>query len=285
MIHVPSKFQPTINTVYPHENREEYERWFFENYKGDVSDREYLPILFCAYHVNNSYGQDKRARYDLQAFVDSLPANKKYFCLSQYDDGVGVDFKGKDVLIFDMSKPSAYQIPLMCEPHSYVHDGSKKYFASFVGSRTHELRDSVFALQYSEGYYISGIKHDINHYCKIIAQSIFGLCPRGYGFSSFRIIECMQYGTIPVFISDEFIFPHNLDFLEYGVIIEAKDAGRIDEILKAITPEQIIHKQDRIQQLYRSHFSYEGCQQKIIEHLCLPELSTMEAIREDITGL
>jgi len=271
MINVPAKFQPKINTFYPPENWTEFERWFFENYKEDVSDREYLPIFFCAYHVNNNYGQDKKARYDLQEYIDSLDPNKKYFTLSQYDDGVMVHWRGKDVLEFNMSKNSGFPIPLMCEPHSYKHDGSKKYLASFVGQRTHDLRQSVFALQGQDGYYISGVIHQIDHYCKIIAQSIFGLCPRGYGISSFRILECMQYGTIPVYISDDFIFPHNLDFMDYGVIIESKDAHRIDEILKAIEPAQIIRMQDKIAELYQSHFSYEGCRQKIMEHLCLSE--------------
>jgi len=269
MIHIPAIFQPKINTTYPAENREEYERWFFENYKRDVSDREYLPILFCGYHVNNQYGQNKQARYDLQAFVNTLDIRKKYFTISQYDDGVGVDWKGKDVLVFDMSKKSAYQIPLMCEPHSYVHDGGKKYLASFIGSRTHELRDKIFALEGNDGYYISSKTHYIDKFCEVLASSIFGLCPRGYGLNSFRIVECMQYGTIPVYISDDFIFPHNLDFLDYGVVIEVKEAGKIDEILKAITPEQIISKQDKIKELYHSHFSYQGVMDRINEHLCL----------------
>jgi len=240
-----------------------------QNYKGDVSSREYLPILFCGYHVNNQYGQNKQARYDLQAFVNALDSSKKYFCLSQYDDGVGVDWKEKDVLVFDMSKKSAYQLPLMCQPHSYEHDGSKKYFASFIGSRTHGIRDKVFALEGLDGYYISSNVHSIAKFCRVVAGSIFGLCPRGYGLNSFRIVECMQYGTIPVYISDDFIFPHNLDFMDYGIIIEAKDADRIDEILKQVTPEQIINKQDKIKELYHSHFSYQGVMDRINEHLCL----------------
>ena len=268
MIHVPKVFQPKINTVYPHENYIEFERWFLENCSCDVNGREYLPILFCGYHVNNNYGQDTKAKYDLQAFVNELDSSKKYYCISQYDDGVGVDWKGKDVLEFNMSKKVGYPIPLMCQPHSYNVGGNRKYFASFVGNKTHEIRSNVFSLEGVEGYYVSAINHNIHNYCRVISQSIFGLCPRGYGINSFRIVECLQYGTIPVYISDEFIFPYNMDFEEYGVVIEKHDVNRIDEILKGITPEQIIKKQDKIQELYNSHFTYKGVGDRIIEYLC-----------------
>jgi len=36
-------------------------------------------------------------------------------------------------------------------------------------------------------------------------MSKFALCPRGYGKTSFRIQEALQYGAIPVYISDEYL--------------------------------------------------------------------------------
>jgi len=264
----PDIFKPKICTQYPPENVTEYERWFGENFVNR-SKYEYLNIYWTAYYVNNQYGQNKEAIYILQRYLNELDTSKKYFTIIQYDDSILNDVSHLDLIRFEMSKKIGYQLPLMAQPHSYVPTGKKKYFASFIGSRTHPLRDKVFALEGTEGYYISASHHSINLYCKIVAESIFGLCPRGYGMNSFRIVECMQYNTIPVYLSNEFIFPHNLDFLEYGVIIEEKDADRIDEILRTITPEQIIMKQDRIKELYHSHFTYQGCQEKIMEHLLL----------------
>jgi hypothetical protein len=102
MVQTPDWVRPHINVDYPSCNKLIFEEWFYENYDGDVSEREYLPIFFTSYQVNNSYGQDKVAMQRLQDYVDTLPNDKKYHTSCQYDDGVGVDWKGKDVLEFNM---------------------------------------------------------------------------------------------------------------------------------------------------------------------------------------
>src|SRR6476620_5596163 len=106
MIEVPQEFRPTINTVYPPSNFYEFERWFGDNYKENL-DREYLGVYWCGYQVNNNYGQDVEAMYRLQSFVDSLPRDKRYFTVVQYDNGCGVDFKDLDIVTFGMS----YRLP------------------------------------------------------------------------------------------------------------------------------------------------------------------------------
>jgi hypothetical protein len=267
MIHVPSQFQSVINTCYPPENHIIFEKWL-EGNAIPSTERVHLPVQWTSYYVNHNYGQDRRANYDLQEYLNGLDTSKKYWTVVQYDDSILNRVDHLDILRFEMSKNIGYPIPLLCMPHSYQSDGRRKYFASFVGQKTHEIRDFVFRLTGTPLYYVSGIIHTIDHYCKIISQSMFGLCPRGYGLNSFRIVECMQYGTIPVYISDEFIEPFGIDFNEYGVKIEKKDAHRIDEILKAIPTYDIMKKQDRIKELYESHFTFEGCRTQIQKHLC-----------------
>lgn len=158
---IPSKFQPTINVVYPKENFVEFERWFGENYNGCKTDREYLGVYWCGYQVNNNYGQNKEAMNELQIFIDQLPRDKKYFSISQYDDGVGIDFKDLDIFVFDMSKKSSFNIPLLCMEHSFNKEVEKDIFASFIGKRTHPIRDNIFGLDYIDGYYISEQEHSI----------------------------------------------------------------------------------------------------------------------------
>ena len=95
-------------------------------------------------------------------------------------------------------------------------------------------------------------------FCDIISHSLFGLCPRGYGLNSFRIAECMQYETIPVYISDEFINCFDANFQEYGIIIEAKDADKIEQILKNYSDLEIIDKQLKIRDIYKKYYTYDG---------------------------
>lgn len=217
MIYVPDEFKPIINTIYPHENYDIFESWVCKQ-NLPQTEREWLPIQWTAYFVNNMYGKDVEAMYRLQSFINSLPTDKKYATCVQYDDGVLVDVSRLDLLQFNMSENIGVPIPLLCQPHSYRHNGVKNIFASFIGSHTHPIRESIFQIR-NDDFYISDRVHDINEFCSILARSTFGLCPRGYGLNSFRIAECMQYNTIPVYISDEFVEPFYIDFNEIGVKI------------------------------------------------------------------
>ena len=265
MINVPSEFTPTINTIYPFENIFIFEDWVTRQYIPQT-EREYLPIQWTAYHVNNSYGNDKQAIDKLQKYVDNLPRDKKYWTICQYDDGIIIDLKDLDVLQFSMSKKVGVEIPLLCMPHSFEWDGRKRRFASFIGTHTHPIREHVFNIL-NPDYYISDRGHDINQFCDIISESLFGLCPRGYGLNSFRIAECMQYLTIPVYISDEFVNPFDLDFREFGIIIEERDADRIEQILGSISYLEIVDKQERIGEIYKEYYTYEGALNNIIKIL------------------
>jgi hypothetical protein len=268
MIETPDWLRPRINTVYPPSNFTEFERWFGENYQGDVSDREYLPIYWCGYQVNHGYGKDAVAMARLQSFVDGLPADKKYFSISQYDDSVGVDFKGKDVLIFDMSKTASNRvpIPLIGQPHPYKFSGEKKYLANFIGSRTHPIREKVFALAGTEGFYISDKPHDIETYCRIISESWFTLCPRGYGANSFRIAESLQYGSIPVYISDEFIEPFNQQ--HFGLKRLEHHIPYLSSLLLEYLMEDDLDKSTGFYaDAYNKYYTYEGCREQILKYL------------------
>ena len=265
MIEVPDEFLPSIGVVYPHENWIVFEEWVAKQLPI-ISEIEYLPIQWTAYFVNNGYGNDVLALHKLQQFIDRLPKDKKYWTIVQYDDGILVDVSGIDLLQFNMSKNIGVPIPLLCMEHSYVHTQDKSILASFIGSHTHPIREHIFKISNAE-YYISDEQHDINRYCKILANSIFGLCPRGYGLASFRATECMQYGTIPVYISDEFIIPFGVDFEGYGVLIKEEDAHRIEEILSNFTMLQIIEKQNNIKKYYEEYYTYTGAFNKIKEYL------------------
>lgn len=253
---VPEEFKPKIKVTYPPENYCIFEEWVSSNYTSNAS-RKYLPIHWTSYHVNNKYGTIKSVVKKLQDYIDGLPKSEKYWTICQYDDGVLIDFKDLDVLVFSMSKKTGKEMPLVCMPHSYNQKRKKDIFASFIGKETHPIRKHVLNIQ-SPNYYISKENHNIHKYCEIIDRSIFGLCPRGYGLNSFRTSECMQYETIPVYISNEFIEPFDNNFEEYGVKISEKDANKIEQILSSITEDQIEEKRKKIKENYNKYYTYDG---------------------------
>lgn len=257
-----SKFIEPIKVEYPPNNKKIFEEWFFENYTSCNTDRELLPIFPTSFHVNNGYGAKKE---ELQMYCDTLDEGKKYFIICQYDDGCMVDWKGKDVLEFNMSKNTGVTIPLLCMPHPYKFIEKKKYVANFIGSRTHPIRNELEKFKGLDEWYISFEPHNIEDYCRILSESIYTICPRGYGLNSFRISEGLQYNSIPIYISDEFVLPFSIDFTKYGVLIPSENLFNglkltTDRFLGYLTHENL-------QDVYNAHYTYNGCFKNIINYL------------------
>lgn len=260
-------FEKTINVDYPPGNRPIFEEWMKSQYFSVLTDRNYLPILWTSFHVNNKYGTDKNAIKRVQDFIDGLNTNEKFYTVCQYDDGVLVDLSRIDIINFNMSKKVGIEMPLLCQPQPYKFTTQKKWLANFVGSKTHSLRESANIIKNNPDYYISFDHHNIETYCRILHESVFTLCYRGYGANSFRISESMQYGSIPVYISDEFIKPFDANFEDYGVMINENDAARIGEILESISHNEIISKQEKLHHYYNEYYTYEGALKQIIKYL------------------
>lgn len=274
MIYVPEKFQPKHPFKYPSDNEIEYERWYFENYDYQEAEREYLPIFWTGYYCKHKFGQHKPAMVDLQKFLNTLDRSKKYYTIVQYDGGIQNDISHLDIQVFSMSGGRTdYPLPLISQAHSYsLHIiGQRSIIANFIGKVTHPIREIfINSIPFSHKYFISTNRHDLNEYCLTLSNSIFTLCPRGYGPTSFRIQEALQYGSIPVYISDEWVIPHNIPFTDYGVLIDAADAHRVHDILMSISPEEIKRKQEAIPEVYRKYYTYEGCGDMIMLHLKNP---------------
>jgi hypothetical protein len=260
---VPPELQPKQTHKYPPDNDYEFERWLKDNIKPQEligKERTYLPILWTAYWCNNGYGQKDKAKRTLQRFIDSLPRSKKYWSVVQYDDGPMVDFKDLDIKIFGMSGGRIdYPIPLLCQPHKYEFPGIKKdIFCSFVGGDTHPIRlELVKEFEGKPDCYVTLKKHSMEDYCRILARSKYSLAPRGYGLSSFRCQEAINYGAVPVYISDTFIFPYNDEFP--GICCHVKD---LPDCLPH-DPSDLLKQVEEQKHLY----TYVGCKQKILENI------------------
>lgn len=270
MVNVPSYFRPKAMFQYPPDNEIDFERWYFENFrKENMGSRTYLPIMWTAYLVKNNYGKSVRALKKLQEFIDSLDKTKKYYTIVQYDDGPLVDLSGIDIKVYSMSgKPIDYPLPLISMPHHYEFDIDRDIFASFVGRKTHPIRNKMMeALNGKREYYISSNTHSLHDYCKILSRSVFGLCPRGYGINSFRVQECLQYGAIPVIISDEVFTPHNIKEHHYGILVHSNDIGSIDQLLKDMSDGTILSLQSQMKYVYETFFTYKQTKKLILSSL------------------
>lgn len=258
----PSHFREKHPFPYPSDNTNEFERWFFDNVNPEeIKGRIYLPVFWTSFYVKNKYGKNKIAIADLQRFLNQIDKTKKYFTIVQYDDGILNNIANMDLKIFSMAGGRIdYPLPLICEPHKFKFDVEKDIFCSFVGAVTHHCRREIINnLSHLDGYYITDRKMPISEYCKVLARSKYVLCPRGYGKTSFRIMEALQYGAIPVYISDVHVFPHNDKTLSINL-----SPVQIPDIPSILNNFKYDHDPVNI---FEKYFTYESNKKIILEKI------------------
>ena len=258
------EFQKPIKVAYPAGNEIIFEQWLINN----CDHPDYLPINWCGYQVNNNYGKARIPMQNLQRFINSLGA-RKLWTVTQYDLGILTDISNLNIKVFGSGGGRIdFPIPLICQPHGVFQDETRTIFANFVGSITHPIRTKLVKSLFGKtDYYLSTEHHPIEDFCRILSKSLFTIAPRGFGLTSFRICEALEQGSIPVYISDEFIIPCHKDFNEYGVLIHSDQINEVDDILKSISEDQIISKQEAGKRVYEEMFSFQGCKQLILDNL------------------
>jgi hypothetical protein len=260
-INVPAEFRSHQIKNYPQDNFEPFEEWFGANYdeSRNKSDRAYLPIYWTSFYGNNRHGREKRSMKRLQFFLDHhIDRSKKYFTICQNDDSILNNISHLDIKVFGMgckSSEGTAQLPLVCQPHKYeFKETGRPIFASFIGSITHPIRQKlVDELQGKEGYFISTEPTSLHSYCYIMSQSQHVLAPRGYGATSFRIMEALQYGAIPVYwTEDDQLFGKGC--LTAGEFYAFKDKW---------SEGQVKHSK----MIFEQHYAYSAVANRIYENL------------------
>jgi hypothetical protein len=123
-------------------------------------------------------------------------------------------------------------LPLISEP---------AFLFSFLGRvSTHPVREQLIHLDSAASPCVDSDRAseqwpDYNYatsYQRLIADSKFILCPRGYGASSIRIFEVMAAQRVPVIISDEFRRPPNIPWDLFAVFVPERNVSEIPRILQ-----------------------------------------------------
>ena len=277
----PASISPTYPPYHTGEYLEEYffKRWNDENIQ---SDREYIDVFWTNNFCNSMFAGQQYE--NIQEQLDStLSSDKKYFTVSQFDDGPFEKFP-EDTLIFsaggNREGDNIIPIPLICSPipKELIPNKEKTILASFVGSRdTHPIRmDMCNHLSGKEGYEISAGNwsttvpmDNFKKFLDITCSSKFGLAPRGYGKSSFRMYEILQLGTVPVYISDVHYLPWSdeLDWNDFCVPVNEDEIEDIDAILKSIDDVEYNNLLENGKKVYEEYFTLEGMFKNIIKRL------------------
>jgi hypothetical protein len=277
----PASISPTYPPYHTGEYLEEYffKRWNEENIQ---TDRQYIDVFWTNNFCNSMFAGQQYE--NVQEQLDSvLSSDGKYFTVSQFDDGPFEKFP-EDTLIFsaggNREGDNIIPIPLICSPipKELISNKEKTIFASFVGSRdTHPIRmDMCKNLSGKDGYEISAGNwsttvpmDNFERFLDITCSSKFGLAPRGYGKSSFRMYEILQLGTVPVYISDVHYLPWSdeLDWNDFCVPVNEDEIEDIDSILKSISDVEYNNLLENGKKVYEEYFTLESMFKNIIKRI------------------
>ena len=178
----------------------------------------------------------------------------------------------------DVSFPLYYQHKQDYEPRMMEPGSSRQFFLTFKGHRyvaTNEtygvwVRDQLRYLHRPPSMIVltKCLAHHDDDDCAgdearyddysfgDLINTTFGLAPRGYGPTSYRLIELLSLNVIPVILQDRTILPFGewLDWSEFSVLVPERSVGSIPYLLRSISREKVRRMQERGKEVYLRHF-------------------------------
>ena len=295
-----SKFRPKSNyTSYPPYHSGPFIEEYFYNYyinNNIKTDRIYLSIFWTNINNNYQYNGDKKIKFE--DYLSSLDNNYKYFTVCQHEDLTdspklnmtpteeSLKKLPTDILIFSGSGKITDKYKsnnIICIPHvvSPISDPilnkKRDIFCSFVGAKTHPVRQELYDIyKDDEDFYFNmeewTIKINENkemEFKDIAERSIFSLCPRGNGPTSYRLWEVMQLGSIPVYIYDNKWVPweDEINWDDICIFIHVDEISCLKTYLKNISNERINEIRNNINLIYDKYFTLEKVCETIIRKI------------------
>ena len=85
-------------------------------------------------------------------------------------------------------------------------------------------------------------------YDEVMARSVFTLCPAGYGRWSFRFIEALLHGSIPVMLADDYVLPFadQVRWDDYAIVVPESQSLDVVQLLRALPVERVTRLQANI---------------------------------------
>ena len=154
------------------------------------------------------------------------------------------------------------------------------YLFSFVGDAgTHPVRQSILRLQHPGAKLIDTSQYcwDVRHkgspeqrrafeedYARVLRDSRFVLCPRGWSPSSVRLFETLKAGRVPVIISDQWTPPAGPDWQGCSICVSESEVACIPALLESLAPNSA-QMGEAARNVYEQWFAPDVCFHRIVE--------------------
>jgi len=243
-----------------------YDYWM--NRENKENSLIYLPIFWTCYY---KFDSDSLGHEELKKFMmNNLDPDKKYFTVLQGSDGFLGDIP-YNILTFASGTrvDRGITIPLVSpytdKYRSNILNTNRDIFCSFIGIivGTNDWNgiksDMVERLEEDNKYYFRTLYYEET--VEIMKRSVFTLCPRGFGPTSYRLYEAIAFGSIPIYIWGEYnLLPYQneLNWDDFSVIVHYSDMDKIKDIIENMSVDEINRKREKLIELYDNYFSMDA---------------------------
>jgi hypothetical protein len=205
----------------------------------------------------------------VQTLMGVLRPDVPYITVSQNDQGLPANEEipqMNNILVLSAGGYGHVPIPLLKQDESQVEPipHPRKWLVSYVGSLGHapdEMRQRMHDYFVNEsGVSFTQYYGKSDMWKNIMANSYMSLAPRGYGRTSYHIMETLQMGLIPIHVYIDVPWvPYLKLFRTLGFITTV---GELPQLLQTIngtmTPDDFRARELRIVGHRDSHFSVSG---------------------------
>ncbi|AZB71357.1 exostosin domain-containing protein [Synechococcus elongatus] len=168
----------------------------------------------------------------------------------------------------DISFPAMPLLDRQCYPTR-----ERSTLLSFRGANSHSVREQLQllhqppeieveliqqsywgALNYADAP--QGLSAEQQIYTELMARSRFSAAPRGHDVFSYRLLEVMAAGAVPVVLADDWVLPFSelLDWSKFSLQVAEEQCLELPQKLQVISTEQWQAMQQRSQQVYQQYF-------------------------------
>jgi hypothetical protein len=245
----------------------------------------YLPLFWIAiWKVVHEYPKDDVFRLiDLISDIyNSLNSQTRYYTIASevhcnkqsfpklpsnvHVYGPGYNYGEEEGII-------CHQIPLLPFRQKIYFNFKRDIFCSYVISGEYRCRKRLNDFLYG----CEGLGHDgfmvscrvpYYLYCELLSRSTFVLTPRGTNIAVYRLYEALQYGAIPVYISDKYSLPYaeEINWDNLAILVDQNDIEKIPSILRKITITRIRKMQNYGEWFIENYINFNKFCERIFSH-------------------
>lgn len=278
-------------------NIESHAAAWFRLHAGELNSQwAYLPVLWWNNSAAEMLATGKgpfRAVVLVQEFLDNLPPGKRV-TVSRGADGI-YERLPDNTVVFSAGGKGDFPIPHLTEAPDVPVRRERDILASFVGNiacggpvkdaphgasswdpngagatvrramaKVFSGAEDCLIVDQNIGTWSRGIPLEYVKFRQAAEQSWFGLAPRGYGKTSYRLYEMFHFGCIPVYIYDEPWIPYQdrLDWTEFSVLCHVSELPDLPQRLRSMPIAKREQMIEAAKPLIEDYFTQDGvCKQ------------------------